>query len=165
MRQLLKRVNRQQHTNKSDQEFLMTIQLSPTQQQILRHAAERTDGKLIWFPDTVQGGARTKVIESLSKRALIAQDQTDWFVSEQGYEALGLPHAQKPRSRDNSKQAQVIALLKRPEGATILQLCEMTGWQSHTMRGTTAGKLKKKLGLTITSEKPADGERVYHIGE
>lgn len=46
----------------------MTMQLSPAQQQILSHAAERTNGKLIWFPDTIKGGTRTKVIESLCKR-------------------------------------------------------------------------------------------------
>jgi hypothetical protein len=160
----------------------MTIQLSPTQQQILRHAAERTNGKLVWFPDNIKGGARTKVIESLCKRGLITPDETDWFVSEQGYRALGLPHrepiaptapdsvnaaqvtdTQKPRSRDNSKQARVIAMLRRPEGATIHQICDMTGWLSHTARGFFATALKKKLGFTITSEKPEDGERVYHI--
>jgi hypothetical protein len=141
----------------------MTMQLSPTQQQILRYAAERTDGRLIWFPDNIKGGARAKVIGSLSKRGLITPDEADWIVSEQGYAALGLPHTPKSRSRDNSKQAQVIAMLKRPEGATIHQLCEITGWQSHTMRGTLAGKLKKKLGLTITSEKPEGCDRTYHI--
>jgi hypothetical protein len=158
------------------------MQLSPTQQQILRHAAECTDGKLIWFPDTLKGGAKTKVIESLCKRGLITADKTDWSVSEQGYAALGLPHrepiipavldsvketqvndTQNLRSRDNSKQAQVIAMLKRPEGATINQICEMTGWQSHTVRGALAGALRKKLGLTITSEKPEEGDRTYHI--
>jgi hypothetical protein len=56
----------------------------------------------------------------------------------------------KPRTRENSKQAAVIALLKRPEGATIAQICASTGWQSHTVRGTFAGAFKKKLGLTIT---------------
>ncbi len=166
-----------------DQGIPMTIQLSPTQQQILNYAAEHTDGKLIWFPDNVKGGAKSKVIESLCKRALITADKTVWFVSEQGYATLGLPHQEsidptapdsvnaapaihtpKPRLRDNSKQAQVIAMLKRPEGATIHQICELTGWQSHTTRGFFAGAIKKKLGLTITSEKPADGERVYHIG-
>ncbi len=69
----------------------------------------------------------------------------------------------KPRTRDNSKQAQVIAMLKRPQGATIAQICEATGWQSHTVRGTFAGALKKKLGLEITSSKEAGGERVYQI--
>lgn len=160
----------------------MTMQLSPTQQQILSHAAECADGKLIWFPDNIKGGARTKVIESLSKRGLITTDKTDWFVSEQGYRALGLPHREsiapsaldlvkdeqaththKPRSRDNSKQAQVIAMLKRPEGATIQQICQVTKWQSHTVRGSMAGALKKKLGLVITSEKTEGGDRTYHI--
>lgn len=161
----------------------MSIQLSSTQQKILSHAAERSDGKLVWFPDNIKGGARTKVIESLSRRGLITPDETDWFVSEQGYRALGLPHREpiapavpdsvkdeqatqfdKPRSRNNSKQAQVIDMLKRPEGATIQQICQVTKWQSHTVRGSMAGVLKKKLGLVITSEKTENGERVYHAG-
>jgi len=65
------------------------------------------------------------------------------------------------RTRDNSKQAQVVAMLVRPEGATIAQICEATGWQAHTVRGTFAGTLKKKLGLTITSKKAAEGDRIY----
>ena len=67
------------------------------------------------------------------------------------------------RGPGNSKQAQVIAMLRRPEGATIRQIAEATGWQAHTVRGTFAGVLKKKLGLTITSEKPKGGERVYRL--
>jgi hypothetical protein len=55
----------------------------------------------------------------------------------------------------------VIAMLQRPEGTTIAQICALTGWQSHTVRGTFAGALKKKLGMTITSEKAQGGERVY----
>jgi hypothetical protein len=69
----------------------------------------------------------------------------------------------KPRTRENSKQATVIQMLQRPEGATINQICAATGWQAHTVRGTFAGAFKKKLGLTITSEKPEGGERVYRI--
>ena len=68
-----------------------------------------------------------------------------------------------PRSRENSKQAQVIAMLRRPEGATIQQICDATQWQAHTVRGTFAGAFKKKLGLTITSEKTEGGERIYRI--
>ncbi len=70
-----------------------------------------------------------------------------------------------PRTRENSKQAQVIAMLKRPEGATIKQICELTDWQAHTVRGTFAGAFRKKLGLTITSDKAEGGERVYRIAE
>ena len=69
----------------------------------------------------------------------------------------------KPRTRENSKQATVIQMLQRPEGATINQICAATGWQAHTVRGTFAGAFKKKLGLTITSDKPQGGERVYRI--
>jgi hypothetical protein len=69
----------------------------------------------------------------------------------------------KPRTRDNSKQAEVIQMLQRPEGATISQICAATGWQAHTVRGTFAGAFKKKLGLTIVSDKPQGGERVYRI--
>jgi hypothetical protein len=67
----------------------------------------------------------------------------------------------KPRTRENSKQAAVVAMLQRPEGATIAQICAFTGWQVHTVRGTFAGAFKKKLGLTITSEKHPGNERVY----
>jgi len=69
----------------------------------------------------------------------------------------------KPRTRDNSKQAEVIRMLQRPEGATIGQICTATGWQAHTVRGTFAGAFKKKLGLNIVSDKPQGGERVYRI--
>ena len=69
----------------------------------------------------------------------------------------------KPRTRENSKQAAVIQMLQRPDGTTIQQVMESTGWQAHTVRGTFAGALKKKLGLNIVSEKIATGERVYRI--
>ena len=73
--------------------------------------------------------------------------------------------AKIPRSRDNSKQAQVLAMLRRPEGATIAQICEETGWQSHTVRGTFAGSFKKKLGLVITSIKEAGSQGCYRIAD
>jgi hypothetical protein len=60
------------------------------------------------------------------------------------------PDAAAPRTpRAGSKQALMIALLKRPEGATVEQIAAATGWQHHTIRGAISGALKKKLGLTI----------------
>jgi hypothetical protein len=67
------------------------------------------------------------------------------------------------RQREHSKQATIIGMLQRAERATIAQICEATGWQAHTVRGTFAGTFKKKLGLTITSAKPNGGERSYHV--
>jgi hypothetical protein len=57
--------------------------------------------------------------------------------------------AEKPTPRAGTKQALMIDLLRRPEGATVEQIAEVTGWQKHTIRGAISGALKKKLGLTI----------------
>jgi hypothetical protein len=57
--------------------------------------------------------------------------------------------AETPTPRTGTKQAQMIEMLKRPEGATIEQIAEATGWQHHTIRGAISGALKKKLGLNI----------------
>jgi Protein of unknown function (DUF3489) len=54
-----------------------------------------------------------------------------------------------PTPRAGTKQALMIDLLKRPEGATVEQIAEATGWQHHTIRGAISGALKKKLGLTV----------------
>jgi hypothetical protein len=67
------------------------------------------------------------------------------------------------KTRDGTKQAMMIELLKRPGGATLAEIVEATGWQAHTVRGAMAGALKKKLGLTITSEKDESRGRVYKI--
>ena len=56
--------------------------------------------------------------------------------------------ANAPRKpREGTKQEQVLAMLRRPEGATVAQIAEATGWNSNTVRGFLAG-LKKK-GHTI----------------
>jgi outer membrane biosynthesis protein TonB len=57
--------------------------------------------------------------------------------------------AGKPTPRTGTKQAKLIELLRRPEGATVEQIAEATGWQKHTIRGAISGALKKKLGLKV----------------
>jgi len=67
------------------------------------------------------------------------------------------------RRRENTKQALVIQMLKRPEGATVAQIMEATGWLNHTVRGTLSGALRKRLGLNVVSAKNPDGVSTYRI--
>ena len=61
------------------------------------------------------------------------------------------------KPRGDTKQAQVLVLLRRSEGATVAQIAEVTTWQSHTVRGFLAG-LKKK-GVPVETL-----ERVRQVG-
>src|SRR5262249_30079849 len=76
-------------------------------------------------------------------------------------EALPEPEPQSDAKR-TSKQDEVIAMLRRPEGATVDEVARATGWQRHTVRGVFSGTLKKKLGLTLVAAKEERG-RVYRI--
>ncbi len=163
------------------------VALSPSQQAVLAAAAQHKQGLANQFPETLKGGARTKVLEALTKAGWLASTGNEGVpqITEAGYAAIGVkpPKPRKPktvakeggaatctqapakasRRRQNSKQAQVIEMLKRPQGASIEQVMQATEWQSHTVRGFFAGALRKKLGIPITSNKAEGQERVYRI--
>jgi hypothetical protein len=68
------------------------------------------------------------------------------------------PRSTAPRPpRPDTKQAQVLALLRRPEGASGPQLIEATGWAPHTVRGFLAGLARKSIAVTVL-------ERVRQVG-
>jgi hypothetical protein len=67
--------------------------------------------------------------------------------------------------REGTKQATLIAMLRAPDGATIDEIVAALDWRPHTVRGALAGALKKKLGLTITSDKIEGRGRAYMIAE
>jgi hypothetical protein len=65
--------------------------------------------------------------------------------------------------RTTSKQAEVIDMLSSSQGTTIPAIVTVTGWQQHSVRGFFAGVVRKKLGLTLASEKKEGADRVYRI--
>jgi len=66
-------------------------------------------------------------------------------------------------TRDGSKAATILDLLKRKDGATLKELMKATGWLPHSVRGFLSGTLRKKMGLDVTSTKAEDGERRYSV--
>jgi DNA-binding MarR family transcriptional regulator len=177
--------------------------LSDTQLVILSAAANRNDGSIFPFPDTLKGGAADKVVQSLIRKGFVERIADDRLavddllrITRAGLEAINFDPAEvafplgeteandvppvaddadtakagagrtpkarkaaggKPEGpgapRTNTKQALMIEMLSRAEGATVEQIAEATGWQNHSVRGAIAGALKKKLGLTITTER------------
>lgn len=156
--------------------------LSDTQSTILKAAAKRPDGNIEPLPATLKGGARQKVIEGLANRKLTVWEADTWVLTDAGYAAVGRTRPQtapkagadaqdapsaptvakdaKPRrTREGSKQATILGLLARPEGTTLAELMESTGWQAHSVRGTLSiiGKTQP-----ITSEKSGNS-RIYKL--
>jgi len=80
-----------------------------------------------------------------------------------GGPAQSIATPEPTRRRSGTKQEAVIAMLRAEGGATIEEIVEATGWAGHTTRGFLSGALKKKMGLTITSEKVENRGRCYMI--
>ena len=101
--------------------------------------------------------ARCRKAKKLGDRAALIDEL--WSA----IEALPDPEPQ-PDAKQPSKQDEVIAMLSRPEGATVDEVASAMGWQRHAVRGLFSGTLKKKLGLTLASAQEERG-RVYRITE
>ena len=116
------------------------------------HAAPLNGKRLLALWNALPGAEKRRKIGE--RQALI--DQL-WSAIE------ALPDPEPPSdAKRRSKQDEVIAMLRRPEGATVDEVARATGWQRHTVRGVLSGTVKKKLRLTLASTKEERG-RVYRI--
>ncbi len=68
-------------------------------------------------------------------------------------------------AREGSKKSQVVELLRRPDGATLKDIMDATGWQAHSVRGFISGSVTKKMGLTVESFKKENGDRAYRVAK
>ena len=154
--------------------------LSPAQSLLLRTAARRADRRVL-PPDSLRGGARAKVLTSLLQRGWVEPADGGHVMTDAGYAAIG---QQRPVPQDDvqsvdtigdlqllegipvrpgTKLAALVMALRRPQGATSLQLMLATGWQPHTVRGAISGMLRKKFGLNVVLVHNDSGERVYRV--
>ncbi len=168
----------------------MTTQakLTETQTAILNAAASRPEGNIEPLPSNLRGGARTKFIEGLLARGLIADVEGHHPLTDAGYTAVGkrrpVPNgiqnmdalakpeathalqkleATAPTIRPGTKLAAIIEAMRHPGGATIAHMMAGTGWQAHTVRGAISGMIRKRLGHEVITEKGTDGQRAYRI--
>lgn len=157
--------------------------LTPTQALLLRAAARRADGRVI-PPANLRGGARAKAMTTLMRREWIEASDGGFVVTDAGYAVAGRKRPAPPTAeglqevdtpddlqllegipvRPGTKIAALVLALRRPQGATNLQLMLATGWQPHSVRGAISGLLRKRLGLNVVLTHNAAGERVYRIG-
>lgn len=68
-----------------------------------------------------------------------------------------------PARKRGAAQEALLGLLRRPEGATVAEMQEATGWQPHSVRGALSGLIGKKLGHKVASTKEDGRGRVYRI--
>ena len=136
--------------------------------------AKRTEP--VWrTPDDGQGVTLVITDAGLSALGIVPdaspQPATQAPAKRKAAEAAAAPEVRATAAADakedmtpiGTKQGQLIAMLRRAEGATIAEIMEAMGWLAHTVRGAIAGALKQKLGLEVVSEKVEGRGRVYRV--
>lgn len=119
------------------------------------------DAMTVWRHDQ-ESGALTLQVTEAGKLALTGAAVTSGGQGPARARAPDAP-ASQPVQTKGSRQDTLVRLLRRPEGATIDDMAEATGWQPHSIRGALSGVIGKKLGLKVTSEKLPGRARTYKV--
>ncbi|WP_274789792.1 DUF3489 domain-containing protein [Roseovarius tolerans] len=122
-----------------------------------------TDGRAILLHIADAGLAAIGIEPEGGDRANTGADAAPSAEAPKDAPAEGDPAAKARTPRAGTKQAKLIEMLRAEGGATIAEIVAALDWQAHTARGAMSGALKKKLGLTITSEKVEGRGRCYRI--
>jgi hypothetical protein len=104
---------------------------------------------------------RTPAKKGATRKPAAPKGQKNAKAAKKSAKTARAKEATEPRAE--SKGAKVLALLRRPKGATLTELAKVTGWQNHSIRGFLSGAVGKKMGLSVESAKREDGERVYSL--
>ena len=152
--------------------------LTETQSIILSAGAQRADNIALPLPKGLHGAAAKMAVTKMIAHGWLQEVDANLRRGEPLWRETGDGHGTEPEPdpqptaaetpkpvtiRAGTKQAQIIALLQRPEGAAITEIVAETGWMAHSVRGMISGALKKKLGLPIASEKVDGRGTVYRL--
>ncbi|GAO39524.1 hypothetical protein SCH01S_33_00110 [Sphingomonas changbaiensis NBRC 104936] len=161
--------------------------LTDIQAILLSSAAARASGHLLPLPESLAGKDEPahKAIRELIKRGLAAEVETTGaatilreggglhvgaVITDAGKHAIGavepdgsapnsaMSAAEPTKARSDTKQAKVLELLRREQGASIEELMQATGWLPHTTRAALTGI--RKRGVTLDKNK-VDGVTRY----
>ena len=151
--------------------------LTPNQQKILTAASARRGGAVLPLPDDVKlkGGNLKTTLASLVKRGFVIERGKDKkpVITKAGRAALGAKTDKAGSGRENrhnnqgsdafirpgTKQAHLLALLSRPDGAVMSEMTNATGWQPHSVRAAITGL--RKRGIAVVCGKSGAGATVY----
>jgi hypothetical protein len=136
-------------------------QLTPEPETELEATGETTTG-----PEKVEGEPvgpdRVANVSEQAPDVAPAEEELSKKATRSKKTPTGEPKAKS--TREGSKTATVVELMKREGGVTLKTIMEATGWQAHSVRGFISGTLTKKMGLAVVSTKSEGGERTYTIG-
>ncbi len=156
--------------------------LTPNQEKILTAASARRGGAILPLPGDVKLGARAlkTTLASLAKRGFVIERGKDKkpVITKAGRAAVGADAGQTRRGgnqhngstssatiRPGTKQAQLLALLTRPDGAAMSEMTKATGWQPHSVRAALTGLRKRGHEIERSVEAGASRYRVIEHRE